>query len=180
MTSLINSIIHENSCTFVRSSSVLYPVFCSVPGTPTTPILSVTPKKLVVNVATLYLEYFQCDAMVGYPASGSAVMQTNKNGTFETFSLGTTEPSSTSENCSTTKTLTIKAVTFDASWNNTQLRCAIEDNDGQITDFVSEEYTVQLLPGKTIPKMQFYLLTLLHTLVLYIRKYLDTHKIKHM
>ena len=126
---------------------------CSVSGTPATPILSVTPKKLVVNVAILYLEYFQCDAMVGYTALGSVVMQTNTNGIFETFTFGTSEVSSTSEDCSITETLTIKAVTFDASWNNTQLRCAIENNDGQITGVVSEEYTIRLLPGKTISKV---------------------------
>ena len=97
----------------------------------------------------LYQEYFQCDAMVGYPALGSVVMQTNTNGNFETFSLGTSEVTSTSEDCSMTETLTIKAVTFDASWNNTQLRCAFIDNNGQTTQFVSQEYTIQLLPGKT-------------------------------
>ena len=155
MTPLINSIIHENSCSFVRSSSVLYPVFCSVPGTPTTPVLGVTPKTLVVDTAIRYDEHFQCEAMVGYPAPGSTVLQTNKNGNFETFALGTSELSSISEDCSITETLTIKAVTFDASWNNTQLRCAIEDNDGQITGVVSEEYTVRLLPGKTISKVNF-------------------------
>ena len=143
--------------TLIIDSYNIDPVLCFNPGTPTTPILSATPKTLVAGEVTRYLEFFQCDAMVGYPASGSAVVQTNKNSNFETFSLGTNESSSTSENCSTTETLIIKSVTFDASWNNTQLRCAIKDNDGQITEFVSEEYTVQLLPGKTIPKVYLFL-----------------------
>ena len=153
MTPLMNSIIHENSCTFVRSPSALYPVLCSVPGTPTTPVLSVTPKTLVVDTDTQYAEHFQCEAMVGYPAPGSTVLQTNKNGNFETFALGTSELSSISEDCSITETLTIKAVTFDASWNNTQLRCSLEDNEGQSTGVVSEDYTIRLLPGKKISKV---------------------------
>ena len=127
------------------------PCIISVLGPPTTPTLSVTPQSLVVGTSTRYEEYFQCEAMVGYPASGSVVLQTNKDGNFETFLLGTSEPSSTTEDCRINEMLTIKAVTFDASWNNTQLRCALKDNDGQTTEFASEEYTVQLLPGKTIP-----------------------------
>ena len=120
-----------------------------------TSVLSVTPKTLVVDTATRDDETFQCEAIVGYPTPGSTVLQTNKNGNFETVSLGTSELSSTSEDCSITKTLTIKAVTFDASWNNTQLRCSIEDNDGQITGVVSEDYTIRLLPGKTMSKIYF-------------------------
>ena len=106
------------------------------------------PKTLEENKSTLDDESFQCQGETGYPTTGSIILQTNKMGTFEEFTLGKTKRASNMGSCSTNETLTVKSVEFDTSWNNTQLRCAIKKSDGTTLDLVSEEFTVMLIPGK--------------------------------
>ena len=103
---------------------------------------------LVENMSTSYDESFICQGETGYPAMGSIILQTNKMGTFEEFTLGNAGRTSNTENCSTEETLTVISVKFDKSWNNTQLRCAIKNTNGTASNLVSEEFTVILLPGK--------------------------------
>ena len=99
-------------------------------------------------MSTSYGESFKCQGETGYPAMGSIILQTNKMGTFEEFTLGNADRTSKTCTCSTNETLTVKSVTFDKSWNNTQLRCAIKTSDGTASGLVSEEFTVILLSGK--------------------------------
>ena len=85
---------------------------------------------------------------MGYPSTGDLVIQTNKNGDFETYDdeFGV-ERTFLEKNCTNFHTLKVSHYTFDGLWNNTELRCAITNSNGDLTTYVSEEIQIQLLPG---------------------------------
>ena len=107
------------------------------------------PLTLVENIPLLEAEKFTCEADLGYPSSNLLILHSNKDGTYETyddeFGVGRTF---LNENCSVFETVTINHYTFDSSWNNTQLRCAIAYDNGTVTAYISDEITIQLIPGK--------------------------------
>ena len=106
------------------------------------------PKTLVENTQLLEVEMFTCEADLGYPSSNLLILQSNKDGTYETyddeFGVGRTF---LNENCSVFETVTVNHYAFDSSWNNTKLRCAITDVNGTITTYASDEITILLIPG---------------------------------
>lgn len=119
---------------------------CYIAGEPTDPSFVTKPKSLVANTVMLNSEKFTCAAGVGYPAGqGQTVLQTNKDGIFKTFNLGEQSTTVSEDTCFINETLEVKAVTFEMSLNNTQLRCAFENDEGNTR--YSEEYTIQLLQG---------------------------------
>ena len=110
------------------------------------------PSSLTENKQMLYAESFVCEAEVGYPRAGSIILQTNRNhGNFEKLSTANSDSQTSVDNCRTNKTLIVKGLTFDASWNNTQVRCAVEDDEGTVTETDSKEFTINLVPGNCIP-----------------------------
>ena len=120
-------------------------------GAPTSPTMISEPKTLVEDKLMLNEEKFVCEATVGYPRAGSIILQTNRgNGNFEKLLEGNSEIQPATDNCGTNKTLTVKGLTFDAAWNNTQVRCAVEDDEGIIIETDSKTFTIQLLPGNFI------------------------------
>lgn len=102
---------------------------------------------LVKNTQMLNEENFVCEAEVGYPTAGSIILQTNRNGDFEKMSMTSVSRQSSSDNCRVNDTLTAKVFLHDSSWNDTQLRCAIEDNTGAVLEFDDFEFTIRLMPG---------------------------------
>ena len=88
---------------------------------------------------------------MGYPSTGNLVIQTNKNGDFETYddAFGV-ERTFLEENCTNIHTLKVGHYTFDGLWNNTELRCAIANSNGDLTTYVSEEIAINLISGKNI------------------------------
>ena len=97
-------------------------------------------------------ESFTCEGGVGYPEPvGALFLQTDKTGTYEIVTDETTKRTSVQKNCSIIETFAVELVFFDASWNNTKVRCAFEESGGGI-GMVSEEITIRLLPGKSTLK----------------------------
>lgn len=93
-------------------------------------------------------ENITCESELGHPAAGSLVLQTNKGVSFETYDLFGANWTRIEKECNRMETLSVKTFTFDISWNNTQLRCVIVDEDGNATNYLSEEFTIWLMPGK--------------------------------
>ena len=86
---------------------------------------------------------------MGYPSTNTLVIQTNKDGKFETYDeVFGVERTFLERNCTNIHTVKVSHYTFDKSWNNTNLRCAIANSSGDLTSYVSEEITIQLIPGK--------------------------------
>ena len=107
-------------------------------------------KSLAANRSMLNDESFVCEAEVGYPRAESIILQSNRNGDFKKLTVANSKIQSDTDNCRTNKTLTVKGLTFDASWNNTKLRCAVEDDEGTVIETDLKEFTIQLVSGNCI------------------------------
>ena len=85
---------------------------------------------------------------MGSPSTGNLVIQANKNGDFETYdNVFGVERTFLKVDCTNIHAVKVSHYTFDSSWNNTKLRCALTDAMGHT--FVSvEEVTIQLIPGR--------------------------------
>ena len=96
-------------------------------------------------------ESFTCEADLGYPSAGRLTLQSNKDGEYVSYDdVFGVDKTRIEEECSVLENTTVRYFVFNSSWNNTQLRCVIEDENGTATNYVSEEITIQLIPGKVV------------------------------
>ena len=128
-------------------------LFFKLPGRPSTPYFAATPLTIFANTHMLSDERLTCEGNIGYPHPvGRLLFQADSGpvaGIFDelTFTSSMLNKSNTTEDCQTIATYEVELLYFDMDWNNTKLRCAIEEQDGTI-ELVSEEFTIQLLEGK--------------------------------
>ena len=132
---------------------LLFNLFFNLPGGPSTPNFAATPLTLVANTNMLSDERLTCEGNIGYPHPvGRLLFQVDSGpvaGIFDEFTITSSilNQSNTTKDCQTIATYEVGLLYFDLGWNNTKIRCAIEDQDGNIK-LVSEEFTMQLLESK--------------------------------
>lgn len=120
-------------------------------GSPRKPSFTSVPMALIENMEMTEDESFRCESELGYPAAGSLILQTNKTGQFERYDFDGANKTRSDGDCSVIETITVKLFAFDMSWRNSQLRCVIMGDEGHVTDYVSEELAIQLIPGTYKP-----------------------------
>ena len=120
-------------------------------GSPRKPSFTSVPMALIENMEMTEDESFSCESELGYPAAGSLILQTNKTGQFERYDFDGANKTRSDGDCSVIETITVKLFAFDMSWRNSQLRCVIMGDEGHVTDYVSEELAIQLIPGTYKP-----------------------------
>ena len=98
-------------------------------------------------------ERLTCEGNIGYPHPvGRLLFQADSRlvaGIFDELTITSSmlNQRNTTKDCQTIATYEVGLLFFDMGWNNTKIRCAVEDQEGTI-ELVSEEFTIQLLEGK--------------------------------
>ena len=97
-------------------------------------------------------ERLTCEGNIGYPQPvGRLLFQRDRivSGIFDEFTITSSmlNQRNTTKDCQTIATNEVGLLYFDMGWNNSKIRCAIEDQDGTI-GLVSEEFTIQLLESE--------------------------------